>query len=112
MVLGLEVVELSIPQSPRAMRCSLRGENLRLEAVLKLSGWRLSVFFCSMTLWKGLGWGHILELAAFLLTLSSSRPGPGADGCAFLYRVMDGEVRSPLRLVFFPYIWSKLGRGL
>lgn len=102
MLLGLVVVELSTPQSSRAMRCSLRGEDINLEAVLKLRGWRMSVFFCSMKLWMGLGWGHRLDLAAFLLMHSSSGPGPGADGCAFLYRVMDGQVRSPLRLVFFP----------
>ena len=54
-----------------------------------------------MKLWMGLAWRHILDLAAFLLTHSSSLPEAGADGCAFLYRVMDGEVGPPLRPVFF-----------
>ena len=45
----------------------------------------VSLFF-QFELWLGLAWGHILHLAVFLLT-HSSRPEPGADGCAFLCRV-------------------------
>ena len=103
MVPCLIVDELPTPHS-RAMRCSLRGDDIGLVAVLKLSDWRASVCFCSMELWLGLGCGDILDLAGFLLTHSSPLPEPGVDGCAYLYRVMDDEVRSPLGSVIFRYI--------